>query len=264
MTCRSNIAWVGPFLGMSLLPVPAVWSDTEPASRPPGKEETTKTEVLEAGAAVLQTDAPLDPMNVYLVGFHPMKADPSHQMEAHHFCSQVNEDFAQCALFDGNTRTANLNGIEYIISERLFESLPEEEKQYWHPHNYEILSGQLVAPNLPGVAENELMKGKMNSYGKTWHVWNTGTAAGTGDKLPLGKPMLAWSFNRDGEAKPGLVERRDERMGIDSNETRQERQELVKLAHPQCGVDALKGAFPDAADTPPPGVSDSGTCAGQD
>jgi uncharacterized protein DUF1264 len=48
-------------------------------------------------------------------------------------------------LFDGNGRDANLIGIEYIISGRLFGTLPESEKPYWHPHNYEILSGQLAA-----------------------------------------------------------------------------------------------------------------------
>ena len=58
----------------------------------------------------------------------------------------MNQDFAQCALFDGNGRDARLNGVEYIISEKLFETLPHEERQYWHPHNAEILSGQLVAP----------------------------------------------------------------------------------------------------------------------
>jgi hypothetical protein len=41
---------------------------------------------------------------------------------------------------------ANLIGIEYILSERLFETLPDDEKPSWHPHNYEILSGQLAAP----------------------------------------------------------------------------------------------------------------------
>lgn len=178
-------------------------------------------------------------MDVYLVGFHPMKDDPSHQMEAHHYCRQANEDFAQCALFDGNTKDANLNGIEYIISAKLFSSLPEDEKQYWHPHNAEILSGQLVAPGLPEIAEKELMRGKMNSYGKTWHVWMTGS----GDKLPLGKAMLAWSFNRDGEAKPGLVEDRDKKLNIDSQEIRKSRDELRSLAMPQSGVDALKGKF---------------------
>jgi hypothetical protein len=178
-------------------------------------------------------------MDVYLVGFHPMKQAPQHQMEAHHFCRQVNEDFAQCALFDGNTREANLNGLEYIISEKLFETLAADEKQYWHPHNGEILSGQLVAPGLPDVAEKELMRGKINSYGKTWHAWMTDQ----GHKLPTGPPMLAWSFSRDGEARPGLVEARDQRMGINSRDIRNKRQELTALAKPQMGVDALKGKF---------------------
>lgn len=208
-------------------------------SKPAGAETTPKTDVLKAGAKALQRDSPLDPMDVYLVGFHPMKEDPQHQMEAHHFCRQVNEDFAQCALFDGNSREANLSGIEYIISEKFFESLAEDEKQYWHPHNGEILSGQLVAPGLPDVAEKELMRGKMNSYGKTWHVWMTGH----GHKLPTGKPMLAWSFNRDGEARPGLVEERDSKMNINSKEIRNKRQDLTALARPQMGVDALKGKF---------------------
>jgi hypothetical protein len=30
-------------------------------------------------------------------------------MVAHHFCTQVNEDFAQCVPFDGNTRDASLS-----------------------------------------------------------------------------------------------------------------------------------------------------------
>lgn len=226
-------------------------SESEPVADPPGREESTKTDVLEAGAAALQTTAPLDPIDVYLVGFHPMKQEPAHQMEAHHFCKQVNEDFAQCVLFDGNTEEANLNGVEYIISERLFEELPEEEKQYWHPHNYEILSGQLIAPGLPDIADKELMKSKINSYGKTWHFWRTGTDESEGDSLPLGEPELAWSLNRDGEAKPGLVESRDERMDLDSEQKRNDRQDLVEFANPQRGVDALKDEFPGPTEAIP-------------
>ena len=116
-----------------------------------------------------------------------MKESPHDQMEAHHYCQQINEDFAQCALFDGNTKDANLNGIEYIISEKLFNTLPEKEKKYWHPHNGEILSGQLVAPGIPEVAEKALMKEKMNSYGKTWHLWNTGYEGKPGDDVAFGR-----------------------------------------------------------------------------
>lgn len=216
---------------------------TEPDVIPGGEAKTPKTRILEAGAKLLQSSSPLKPFDIYLVGFHPMKDSPEDQMEVHHYCHQVNEDFAQCALFDGNTEDANLNGIEYIISEKLFATLPEEEKKYWHPHNGEILSGQLVAPNIPDVAEKALMKGKMNSYGKTWHVWNTGYEGKPGDKLPLGEPMLAWSFNRDGEAVPGLVEKRDKKLKINSTEKRKQRADLKQFAKPQSGVDDLKGRF---------------------
>lgn len=218
-------------------------SFAEPDDQPAGGEKTMKTKVLEAGATALQTDAPVDAMNIYLNGFHAMKDDPMHQMEAHHFCQQVNEDFAQCTIFDGNTDQASLIGVEYIVSEKLFESLQAKEQTYWHPHNFEILSGQLVAPGIPSIAEHELMEGKMNSYGKTWHVWDTGNFKHEGDELPLGEPGLMWSFNRDGEEMPGLVEHRDKQLGIDTEEVRRLRQDLVPLAKPQAGVDALKGEF---------------------
>lgn len=228
---------------LAMAPSALAQKAAEPAAAPAGEAKSTETKMLEAGARLLQGNAPLKAFDVYLVGFHPMKAHPERQMEAHHYCHQMNEDFAQCVLFDGNTRDANMNGVEYIISEKLFESLPADEKKYWHPHNGEILSGQLMAPGIPKFAEKALMEKKMNSYGKTWHVWNTGHEGQPADQLPLGDPMLAWSFNRDGEAKPGLVEKRDRKMGISSAQTRQERAELQQLAKPQSGVDDLKGKF---------------------
>jgi hypothetical protein len=95
----------------------------------------------------------------------------------------------------------------------------------------------------------------MNSYGKTWHTWNTGHGNQGGDSMPLGEPALAWSFNRFGEAAPGLVESRDERMGISAEERRRQRQDLIEMAHPQEAVDALTGAF-ERATEPIPGVVD--------
>jgi hypothetical protein len=199
----------------------------------------------------LQGNAPLAGFDIYLNGFHPMKDHPEMQVEAHHFCRQVNEDFAKCVLFDGNTRDANLNGVEYMVSEKLFDSLPGEERQFWHPHNYEILSGQLVGSGLPDPAEKELMRKKVNSYGKTWHLWMTDR----GDKLQLGAPMLRWSFNRDGEERPAMLAERDRKLGTDTGEKRRSRQDLVPLARPQEGVDALKDKF-GRTSRPIPGVMD--------
>ena len=221
----------------------------------PGDSKSAKTRALETGAKILQSNAPLRPFDVCLVGFHPMKEQPEMQMEAHHYCHQVNEDFAQCTLFDNNTRNAKLNGIEYIISEKLFETLPANERKFWHPHNGEILSGQLVAPGIPAAAEKALMRTKMNSYGKTWHTWNTGHEGHPPDGLPLGPAALAWSFSRDGEALPGMVERRNREMGIDQAEKRRQRADLQQLAKPQSGVDDLKGKFARPT-TDIPGVVD--------
>ncbi|HET8756023.1 MAG TPA: DUF1264 domain-containing protein [Solirubrobacteraceae bacterium] len=158
-------------------------------------------------------------------------------------------------LFDGNTKAANLIGIEYIVSERLFETLPEGEKAYWHPHNYEILSGQLTAPGLPDVAERAFLKQLMNSYGKTWHTWHTGRHDGEpGDRVPLGDPKLMWSFNRDGEADERLKHDLERQMGFDEAAKRAQRAGFTELAHPQHGVDAMADQF--EATTPLDGVVD--------
>ncbi|AVR95772.1 OBAP family protein [Pseudoduganella armeniaca] len=229
--------------------------DSPPSVGPAGAPKSAKTQVLEVGAKVLQGAAPMRGFDIYLVGFHPMKDAPELQMEAHHYCHQRNEDFAQCVLFDGNTADANMNGVEYIISAKAFALLPEAERKFWHPHNGEILSGQLVAPGIPEAAEKSLMKSKMNSYGKTWHTWNTGHEGHTGEALPLGEAKLAWSFNRDGEALPAMEQKRDRKLGIDSAAKRRDRTDLRALAQPQSGVDDLKGKFARPT-TPIPGVAD--------
>ena len=60
------------------------------------------------------------------------------QVEAHHYCSCTNDEVRQCVIYDSANSNARLIGIEYIISRRLFESLPEEEKKLWHSHTYEV------------------------------------------------------------------------------------------------------------------------------
>ena len=76
------------------------------------------------------------------------------------------------------------------------------------------------------------MRGKMNSYGKTWHVWSTPRAGQPGDKLPLGPALLAWSVNRNGELRNEFIEQRDQRMGVSTAEIGRRRQDLRALAKP--------------------------------
>ena len=225
----------------------------QPPMQPPGEPRTLWRSTLQTGSRLLQSRSPLKGFDVYVAGLHCARHGPGMQMEAHHYCKQVNSDFIQCVLFDGNTEDANLIGIEYIVSEKLFAQLPKAEKPSWHPHNYEVLSGQLTAPGLPEAAEHELMRLLMNSYGKTWHCWHTGRHDGGGEPghpLPYGDPMLMWSFNRDGEADPALKESFLRGLRIDEAAQRERRQDLARHARPQHGVDAMREAFPDAAGRP--------------
>jgi hypothetical protein len=80
---------------------------------PSGDGRSLWRATLEADAALLQDTTPLRDFDIYVAGLHFAKHEPDVQMEAHHFCRQVNQDFFQCVLFDGNTTDANLIGIEY-------------------------------------------------------------------------------------------------------------------------------------------------------
>lgn len=197
--------------------------DTESAVGTPGAEQSPKTRVLEAGAAVLQDKPPIDAINAYLDGFHFYNGRMEAQMEAHHYCSHLDEEVIQCVIYDGNVGDAKLMGVEYIVSERLFAALPDSEKPLWHSHSYEVKSGALVAPGIPEIAEDELMEKLVGTYGKTWHTWHTDLDR----ELPYGVPQLMMGFTADGEADAAMVAARDERLGVDSRAKRERRADIV-------------------------------------
>lgn len=198
-------------------------AETSPSAKPEGSRKSAKTKVLGAGAKMLQQKAPLDAVNVYLDGFHFHSGDMSQQIEAHHYCSQLNEDFIQCIIYNGNGKDALLMGVEYVISRKLFEGLPEDEKKLWHSHVYETKSGQLIAPGLPRAAEHALMEKLVSTYGKTWHTWNLHHSD---QGLPLGIPELMMGFTAEGQANPALVQARDKQFGINTETVRRDREDI--------------------------------------
>lgn len=207
---------------------------------PPGAEESVKSRVLEAGADMLQDKTPVNALNSYLDGFHFYSGDMKSQMEAHHYCGHLNEDFIQCVIFDGNAGNAKIMGVEYIISARLFAGLPAEEKHLWHSHVHEVRSGQLIAPGIPEVAEHELMEKIASTYGKTWHTWHTDKDL----ELPIGSPMLMMGFTQDGQVNEQMVAERDRRFDTSSAENRRKRADIQYPAI-DAGADAWqKGNIP--------------------
>jgi hypothetical protein len=207
---------------------------TESNVKAPGAEKTTESKVLEAGADILQGKTPLKKINTYLDGFHFYGGYMEGQMEAHHYVSQLNEDVHQAIIYDGNGQNAKIMGVEYIISERLFKKLPQEEKKLWHSHHYEVKSGILFAPGIPDVAEHQLMEKLISTYGKTIHTWHTDRDL----ELPNGGPLIMMGFTKDGQIRPELVAARDKNFNISTEEIRKKRQDL-----PVPNVDPMANAW---------------------
>lgn len=201
-----------------------------------GAPPSTQSRVLGAGAAVLQTKAPLNAMNLYLDGFHFYADDMGRPVAAHHFCTHLTEDFHQCVIFDANSEGARLIGIEYIVSERLFLQLPEDEKHLWHSHHYETTSGLLVMPGVPTPVETVAMRSLASTYGKTWHTWQVDR----GDTLPLGIPRLMMGYTRDGQLDPKPVAERDRALGVSMEERRRARSE-IPVPTPAPGANSWEG-----------------------
>jgi hypothetical protein len=212
----------------------------------PGADESAKTKMLEAGADMLQNKTPLRKLDAYLDGFHFYNGNMAAQMEAHHYCGHLNEDFIQCVIFDGNGENAKIMGVEYIVSEALFQTLGKDEKYFWHSHAHEVRSGQLIAPGIPDIAEHELMEKIAGTYGKTWHTWHTDEHL----TLPTGTPMLMMGFTRDSQANEKMVAERDARFGISSADKRAQRSDIP---YPVVDADAdawQKGIVPQIGVVP--------------
>ena len=188
----------------------------------PGEDKSGKSKLLETSADLLQDKSPLKTFNAYLDGFHFYNGNMNAQMEAHHYVAQLNEDVHQAIIFDGNEKNAKIMGVEYIISEKLFKRLDDEEKKLWHSHHYEVKSGTLIAPGIPIAAEHELMEKLVSTYGKTIHTWHTDQQR----ELPIGSPQIMMGFTKDGQLKRQLLDERDKRFKVSTEERKKNRGDI--------------------------------------
>lgn len=123
-----------------------------------------------------------------------------------------------------------------MVSPRIFDTLPSEERKLWHTHTYEVKSGMLIMPTPAGLpnaaweaAETSEMRDIIPLYGKTYHLWQVDR----GDPVPLGEPKLMLSFTDEEKVKnavPGgldeLVKERDRAFGVDTKVKREKRADI--------------------------------------
>jgi len=155
-------------------------------------------------------------VEMYLDGFHNFKSDlkrePGKQLQLRvaHFCVHNSSDLIQCMLFDTNGsvegKHPRLLGVEYVITDKVYQSLSKSEKEYWHPHDGEVSSGMLILPGMPKDDQEKTLKFVSTTWGKTWHAWNPERQSEKGGSnkseseskliwpdIPTGPAQLMWS-----------------------------------------------------------------------
>jgi hypothetical protein len=120
-------------------------------------------------------------------GVHLLKDLPEHSQVAYHYCKPVNDDVSQCVLYDGTGPDARLIGVEYLVSDAIYQKMPPEEKRYWHDHKYEVDAGLLKSLTQNGADEKKTLAVVRTLWGKVFHTWATGKS------YPSGPPRLFWS-----------------------------------------------------------------------
>lgn len=200
----------------------------------PGNEVPLRDKALETGASLIQEFQPVKQLCAHLNAFHTYAAEPGRLVETNHYCAHLSEDVRQCILYDSPGPNARLIGIEYMITPKLYNDLPQEERKLWHSHVFEVKSGMLImpGPTTPGLqtaweaAELEEMKSVVGLYGKVYHLWQTDR----GDKLPLGEPNLMTSFTADGQFDfEKFVGERDKKFGTDWRRKRELRKDIEEM-----------------------------------
>ncbi|GFS42390.1 histone acetyltransferase [Actinidia rufa] len=188
---------------------------------PPGKPMSVEEQLLEKGAAMLQSLKPVKQMSQHVCTFALYGHDLTRQIETHHYVTRINQDFLQSAVYDTDESHGRLIGVEYIISDKIFETLTSDEQRLWHSHAYEIKSGLWVNPRVPDMVVKPELENLAKSYGKFWCTWQTDR----GDRLPLGPPSLMFS-PQPGMVRPDLVEKRDNKYNISTHALKTSRVEI--------------------------------------
>ncbi|XP_052191274.1 oil body-associated protein 1A-like [Diospyros lotus] len=201
----------------------------------PGEPTHTKTSLVEKATSTIQSFGPINKIHQHLCAFHFYADDMTRQVEAHHYCGHQNEEMRQCLIYDSPKPDANLIGLEYIISEELFLTVPDEEKPLWHSHQYEVKSGMLFMPGVPGPVERKDLEKVCKTYGKTIHFWQIDR----GDTLPLGLPQVMMAFTRDGQLYDNLAQDVQKEFGVSFVKERENRAYMTGLAN---GIHPLANA----------------------
>ncbi len=103
----------------------------------------------------------------------------------HHHCKVYDDNTTACLLFPtGMGDQDKPYGIEYVITSEQYQTLSDDEKQYWHYHKTEFPKAKAAFPDLQKDELDKVQPVLDETYGKVFYFWQYP------NKFPIGEPQV--------------------------------------------------------------------------
>jgi hypothetical protein len=134
--------------------------------------------LVSASSGLFSESAGLDALNAFA-----QEQNQTATASGNNTCKVYDDMTATCLLFPtGMNDQDKLYGIEYVIPANQYNTLPEEEKKYWHYHLTELPRVNATTPDMTAEEAAKVKPILDETYGKVVYFWQYG------DKLPIGEP----------------------------------------------------------------------------
>ncbi len=111
--------------------------------------------------------------------------DPKLHAIVHHHCKAYDDGTLVCLMFPTGMKDQDKPiGFEYIITTTQFNTLPENEKHYWHYHKTEVGRACATFPDLTKEEAARILPAVHETYGKVIYFQKPE------DNFPLGEPYV--------------------------------------------------------------------------
>ena len=111
--------------------------------------------------------------------------DPKLQAVVHHHCKAYDDSTFICLMFHSGMKDQDKPiGFEYIITTAQYNTLPKEEKKYWHYHKIEVPRAHATMPDMTAEEVAKVLPAINETYGKVVYFQQPQ------DKFPLGEPYV--------------------------------------------------------------------------
>ena len=85
---------------------------------------------------------------------------------SHHYITNVTDDVLLAQLYESESEDARPVAIEYIVTKKAYDKLPQKIKKLYHIHKPEVDRGEISLPGMPPEDAKKTLEFVASTYGR--------------------------------------------------------------------------------------------------